>query len=289
MTMKKEALIYLKKLIRQLEDIEARQRKRAQELGGFENIKLEKKISKSGTEYYCSRRREFLGKSNARKTTQFKYFGKDSESEVGEIKEAHYLKTSISILEKDIELINRALKLIEDITPYDHASINALLPKVYRSKRNYSYSTRNAEAAIWKKKALERKAKYPPLMPQYLKYKTADGTFVRSKSEVIIYNFLLTLGVTFVYELPIETENGIIWPDFTILSEIDYKTLIIIEHQGMIEDSVYKSKIGDKVKNFIDAGFVPEKTLFLTYDIKDNGLDTSIIQDIIGMRVRPSL
>ena len=115
---------------------------------------------------------------------------------------------------------------------------------------------------------------------------TEDGNKVRSKSEGMIYNYLLSRGVAFVYELPMRLRGRTIVPDFTILSEIDCKTEIIIEHQGMMDVDTYRGRFADKVHRYIREGFTPGVDLFFTFDNADGGLDMRPIEDIVRNHIK---
>lgn len=71
-------------------------------------------------------------------------------------------------------------------------------------------------------------------------YKTIDGNYVRSKSEVIICNLLSNAGIRYKYEELLEYEPGkVINPDFTVYLS-DTKT-VYWEHIGMLGNEKYDS------------------------------------------------
>ena len=138
-----------------------------------------------------------------------------------------------------------------------------------------------------KKKAESYKARFEPYKPEQLIVKTIDNTYVRSKSEGMIYNLLLSLGITFVYELPLKTKTRLFLPDFTILSEIDYETEIIIEHLGMMSQTYYRNKNFNKLMDYMKEGYLQGVNIFYTFDYLDGGVDLSPIFDIISIKIRP--
>ncbi len=79
-------------------------------------------------------------------------------------------------------------------------------------------------------------------------YKAADGTQVRSKSEVIICNLLHVEGIPYQYEKPLYYGDGTkrISPDFTIT--ISDGTDIYWEHVGMLGNTGYDQNWAHKVK-----------------------------------------
>ncbi len=270
-----------------MENIHARQATRLRQLEDVKMIPLQVNRT-AGKNYYYSKKRKTISNSNGEKLhkVEIKYLGNASEKEVNDIKEARYLELSQQIIENNISLVN---KVIKELKPFNYSSINNNLPKTYRGAYLSNQTTANKKRDKWLRESQELKSRYVPPHPENLKYKTIDGSYVRSKSEVIIYNILTSLGFTFAYERPLQTDRGIMWPDFTILSEIDNESIIIIEHQGMIDDEQYRSHHVDRVYEYLQAGFIPLENIFYTYDCPQIGFDTSIIQDILQLRVRPDL
>ena len=111
---------------------------------------------------------------------------------------------------------------------------------------------------------------------------------VRSKSEALIYNFLLEAGYTFVYELPVKGSYRTFFPDFTILSEIDFKTEIRIEHQGMYSKNDYRDRSEAREYDYWSNGFLPSRDVYFTFDDNRGGFDIGPIIEILKSRVRPA-
>lgn len=118
------------------------------------------------------------------------------------------------------------------------------------------------DMAPGRRHTLAEKAKYPPYKPEQLKHPAMDGTMMRSKSEVIIANMLIQAGIPFVYEAPLFINGKNVLPDFTILSLIDLKTVIIIEHQGMVFVDEYANKFIRSLRLYLQTDWIPNKSLF---------------------------
>lgn len=219
----------LNKTLKTLRDIKNRQGKRALQLKGLESVSLKYRIHQSGKPYYYIRD----------DSGSLEYLGDESCEKVRNIKEAHYLKKSLSIIDRDISALEKTLK---SITPIGYDDVNGRLPKAYRGARVNSTATADEKRRAWKEKALAYKSRFNVYKPEELKIPTNDGSKVRSRSEGYIYNLLNDLGVTFVYEMPIKIGSKVFWADFVILSEIDDTTEIIIEHQGLMDDSGYRER-----------------------------------------------
>ena len=253
-----------------------RESRRLKQLDGYGSRKL-KIMQKEKKRYYSTV--EFDGK--------VVYLGNDDNREVKKIKEAHFLQASLKELKHEITLLDQLLCKSRDIS---YGSINNSLRKAYRGAEVQSLQNKSDIAREWKAFAEYEKSLHPPFMPERLIHKTHDGTMVRSKSEALIYNTLLELGVTFVYELPIRIRvgNKDFWllPDFTILSERDYKTVIYLEHQGMMSTQQYRDKFNDTVYKYWTNGYLPERDVFFTFDLPNGGFDDVPIKDIIHRHIR---
>ena len=272
--MEKRAIITLKEYREDLLRRKQIQEQRRSMLAPQRRIVLSRRKASKNRWYYYSRNVD--GKDQ-------KYLGVCNTSEVNEIKELRYLDKSLALIEKNIEVVEMALGKIKR-TDYDY--VNALIPDTYRSA-SLRYSHINSEKGRkWKDKATAIKDASPCFKPEELKVWTEDGNKVRSKSEGLIYNFLLSRGVTFAYELPLRFRSRTIYPDFTLLSELDYETEIIIEHQGLMDNEYYRNRFADKVHSYIREGFTPGINVFFTFDDADGGLNMRPVEDIVRMYIK---
>lgn len=277
--MLKKYRIITNRILKTLEDIEKEKSARLASLRKYDGLLLKEKKRKSGKSYYSSYRSKSL-KGKAR----YKYIGGQSSEDVLRIKETHHLKKLLAVLGKDIDLLNHILSSLEDI---DAGHINDLLPAVYKTDNFQQEMSPNRIAAEWKRSREAYKASFPPFRPEGLTVPTCDGNYVRSKSEALIYNFFSNLGLTFVYELPLLTDICTFHPDFTILSEIDYRSIYHIEHQGMMDDGKYGERFDRKVRDYLRAGYLQGINIFYTFDYYKGGVDFDPILDIIRLKIRP--
>lgn len=111
-------------------------------------------------------------------------------------------------------------------------------------------------------------------------HRTKDGCFVRSKSEVIIYNELITNHIDFTYEKKLTlTNQNTLLPDFTIETT---NGTIYWEHLGMLTDLDYKKRWEHKKELYNQNGISEEnKNLIVTYDNIYGGIDSEKIVKII--------
>ena len=271
--MENKLLLDIGNYLAQLKSIRNNQQARLSELSDYSQLILKPVNKRNDLVYYGVCR---LGDKKVR------YLGNESKPEIILIRESHYLAKSIETIERDIKLIEEFLAKYESIS---FGSVNMRLPKAYRSGK-FRADIRSNAAKKWKQKAEAYKATFEPYKPEELTHTTIDGSKVRSKSEALIYNFLLEAGYTFVYELPLNGPNRTFYPDFTILSEIDYKTEVRIEHQGMYDKDDYRDRSEAREYDYWSNGFLPARDVYFTFDDNKGGFDIGPILEILKSRVR---
>ena len=229
--------------------------------------------SKRSKDYYYVRRKGW---------PKYKYLGPETNEAVIAIKEVKHLEELQRIIDRDIELLE--LMGSDFIVP-DYGLVEDKLPGVYKHSDSNLIVNKpvSKEAREWKERMEAEKAKHPVFMPENLTQEALDGTKMRSLSEVLIANYLISLGITFVYELPLTHHGKTIYPDFTILSPIDNKTVIIIEHQGAMEDEKYQGKYIRSLLFYLQTDLVPNKDVFFTYNHLNRKLDLRQIDCILHM------
>lgn len=264
----------INRIIENLQSMKDVQELRAKELKTCESACLNYRLGCNDKPYYYRR---------DRRANKSVYLGSESCEDVKLIKEYRYLQKSLEVIGQDIQCLEAAARDLRDV---DYDSINASLPKLYRGAEISGVMSKNAAAKKWKEEAEAHKSRFKPYRPEELKVPTLDGSFVRSKSEALIYNHLLLQGITFVYELPTRVGSSTFWPDFTILSENDYKTEILLEHQGMMNTQFYRDRFFEKQYEYWKAGYIQGINIFYTFDDPRGALSLAPIDDMIRNVVR---
>ncbi len=112
-------------------------------------------------------------------------------------------------------------------------------------------------------------------------HKTLTGEFVRSKTELVIYNLLVTKQVPFKYEEPI---NG--GEDSNVVPDFYFKThggeVIVWEHYGYLSQPSYFEKYEKKQKWYLSHNFVRGVNYFATFDGAEYGLDSTYFTEIVN-------
>lgn len=258
---------------------EQTQQARLKELRKYDGLSLKLNKLPNGKEYYYMAKRPAEGGKRS-----YKYLGKESNETVRYIKEVKHLRKTLGVLGKNIVILE---KVLAEAKAFDSESIDQMLPETYRGALLGSPSAMDPRAAAWKKNAESRKALFDPPFPEELTQPTDDGKMVRTKGEALIYNLLLHLGITFVYELPTKVNGRIRFPDFSILSETDFRRVILIEHQGMMDVPEYSERFKNRVCDYLQAGYVSGINIFYTFDGPDGSTNTEPILDIIKLKIRP--
>ena len=142
------------------------------------------------------------------------------------------------------------------------------------------------DTELSKELTLWQQAEYSknPLNPEGLIIPSARNEMVRSKSEAFIAISLDAHNIPYRYECALPLKYNTVYPDFTIRHPLNGK-LIIWEHFGMMDDPEYAGKTAKKIKQYIQEGFIPNKTLFMTFESDERPLDfrevTFIIEEMI--------
>ena len=282
--MAKSGIIHeAKNVLRDLKRMRDRMGRQLDGLSNYDGWVLCKEGQKqAGHDYY-----DVIRPGAKRKT----YLGSDRSEDVLNVKRFRYALKAIDVLNSNISLLEN---LIANYIAPDYGHINDLLPATYRTDlakaaaHSYTHDM-PPEAVAWMENLKIEKAKYPLYRPEQLKHPAMDGTMMRSKSEVIIANILLLSGISFVYEAPLFVSGRNILPDFTILSLIDLKSEIIIEHQGMVFVEEYADKFIRTLKTYLQTEWIPNENLFFTFDDARGTLDPRQVISILRQHIKPSI
>lgn len=120
-------------------------------------------------------------------------------------------------------------------------------------------STYHSEAAkritdLFEKPILvEHKGKY---LEEHLIQMATDGTMLRSKSELLVYQRLLDKGLDPAYEKPLEIKEVIKLPDFTIEND-DTGKMYYWEHCGLLHDPDYRARWEEKLNWYKQNAILP--------------------------------
>jgi ATP-dependent exoDNAse (exonuclease V) alpha subunit len=115
---------------------------------------------------------------------------------------------------------------------------------------------------------------------------TTRADAVRSKSEVIIANLLHARGLDYHYEVPLEIDGIVKYPDFTIEDDATGITYYW-EHCGMLHDPAYRRRWEEKKAWYIAHGITeaggPRGRLIITHDEVNGSINSEVLAKCIDL------
>lgn len=110
-------------------------------------------------------------------------------------------------------------------------------------------------------------------------YHTKRGERVRSKSEILIADLLAELHIPYRYEAPLLLPDGhMLHPDFTIL--LSDRKVRYYEHCGKMDDPLYLQQFFLRQSSYINAGLIPGRDVFFTFEGANNPIDLKELRRI---------
>lgn len=177
------------------------------------------------------------------------------------------------------ELLIAQLNAIEQfINHYPTSAASSTLDENEEYKRLLSdYHKRNSIISEnWLYEPYEKSTEHP----EGLIIPTDAGILVRSKSEALIANELYDNNIPFHYEQKLSFGGFEMYPDFTIMNPSNNQ-LMIWEHFGLIDSDSYKGSVKSKLSWYLDANYIPDHNLILTYEAKGAPLSSKYVKTLI--------
>ena len=208
-------------------------------------------------------------------------------------------------LQKNLVLLEA---MVKRFLPYDELSIQEALPPALQrdlkasskrgkknvpkasGKTNHSHNSKRDDDLLH----YESSYNFPSYNPApFIAIHIAiDGTRVRSKSELAIYNRLYSYGISFAYEklLVVADEKygpSPRYPDFTIFLPDGRK--LYWEHLGLIEASDYAERTVEKLRLYAGIGVFPSNGLIFSAESETIRFDSASIDWTIRNQILPFL
>lgn len=185
-----------------------------------------------------------------------------------------YDKKIINLADKEIYVIDKFLgnypaKNVEEFYQTLHSERQKLITPIKETTEQF----------IEKWESVEYQGKSFP--EELLEYYSFKGERVRSKSELIIADFLQREGIPYRYECPLTLKGyGTIYPDFTVLN-VKKRKEIYWEHFGMMDDVEYVEKAIRKIRTYEQNGLFVGDNLIMTFESKQNPLNQKSARRLI--------
>lgn len=207
-----------------------------------------------------------------------RYLGKQDHPEVQAIQRRYFYEHTAANLESNLKEMNR---LAARYKPIDPNLLRERFPKAYQfDDPSIFRQAGTIDERAWAKAARQGDYCASESHPEHLTQIAADGHYVRSKSEVIITNSLLSHGLSVRHEEERVFSGMPIAPDFTVYSEKLHRE-IIWEHFGLMNDPRYRITYQRKMAAFAAAGYYPYFNLITTFDDADGNIDSRLIEKLV--------
>lgn len=228
-------------------------------------------ISKSGNggtvKYYQSVYAEQDGRRNERRS----YIAKKDAAKARALAEKGYYEAVLRSVKRERDIIEQFLKRF----PAESGeSVYAKLGSDRKALVEPYWESNEAFVNRWLREEYPRKA-FREGDPYYV---TARGERVRSKSELIIADWLYHHGIPYRYECPLKLWDPTrfreitVYPDFTILDPVTGKCFYL-EHLGMMGDEAYYRSAMERIALYEANGYFEGETLILSYESDKVPLD----------------
>ena len=236
--------------------------------------RLTSKRVKGGLYYYFVD--ETTGKEN--------YIPKKKIRIVYRLKQKRWLEESVRILRGNLKVQKQVLA---KYLTYDGQSVQARLSKTYSDALIEEYEKKHAlDLEAWAKADYKKN----PFHPEYLRVETTFGLIVRSKSEMLIAEFLHRYKIPFHYdeEIRVQRPDGkwkVYYADFVI--KLPTGEIIIWEHFGRMGKEDYRAKNYERITDYFYAGYTMPKNLIITMDGLEGELDAASVLRVIEGQLLP--
>ena len=203
------------------------------------------------------------------------YLKKTETDTIFKLAQKHYDKLVLKSARKELKALEQYTTLFPAIPPEEIIeSIGAEWEKLIHPIRE----TNAAYISNWLSADYEKK----PIKDRREGFLTDRGEIVRSKSELIIANYLYKRGIPYRYEYPLNLRGlGSIHPDFIILN-VRLRKEIIWEHFGMMDNERYAADAVNRFKWYQMNGYYPGDNFIFTMETKDNPISTSIVIKMVN-------
>ena len=203
---------------------------------------------------------------------------KQSHDKIKRLAQQDYEKSIIKKCNKQIEIIDKCLAgLDEELLENSYWE----LPEIRRKMVMPLIDIPELIADQWEESANPGN----PYFPEGLRYETDRGELVRSKSEVIIANYLNKNRdkLYYKYEYPLKLNkprNTTVYPDFTIMVRKNAR-VCYLEHAGMLGIDAYADEFVKKSNLYLKNGLYTGENMFFTMETENVVLDINSLKTIV--------
>lgn len=223
------------------------------------------------TEYYY---RNSTNENTKESRDNGRYLKKKEESLAKSIAQRDYDREVVNRAEERISIIEKFLKI------YQKTSLKKLYQDTVPGRRSLvKADIISDEEYIKQWQSVPYRGK--SFLDDDIEIITERGERVRSKSEKIIADKLLSLGIPYRYEYPLTLSDGVrVYPDFTIL-KLPEREEVYLEHFGMMDDADYVDSVLYKLNTYEKNKIYLGVNLFITHETSRNPLNTRALDAML--------
>ena len=202
------------------------------------------------------------------------YIKRDRQDIINQLTQKDYTERFVLSAKKELSRLEKCISLLDGVD----ADLTYQMLDLRRKKFVEPYIMPDE---LYAERWMKEEFKTNPYMPEAKKYETCRGEIVRSKSEAIIADTLLGLGIPYHYEQALILKNKTVrYPDFTML-KVKSREVIYLEHFGLLDDEGYRDACIKKLDEYMNNGIYLGRNLLITYESGDNSLDIGGIRRML--------
>ena len=209
--------------------------------------------------------------------TKGKFLKKDEREIAAHIAQYQYDQKIKGLAQKQLKKVNELIKVeMEDSMTCAFEKINPFRKELIKPYRvsNETY------AKNWQCEKYESNS-----FMFDREYSTARGDKVRSKSEVIIANYLYSENIPYKYEYPLRLKKRTVYADFATLN-VRTRQEFALEHFGMLDNEKYLMNALSKIDEYIESGYIPGKNLILTFEYSGTDFNINNLKTLVDEHLK---
>ncbi len=194
------------------------------------------------------------------------YLNKANRQRIAQLAQKEYDKKALQVAKRELASVEAVLRYCE------LDKVEDVLSLCQKEKREYIAPVVEPDEAFRDRWLRQNYVQKKPNDDDTL-YPTEKGDLVRSKSEGMQANYMFHHDHDYLYEKRITLyDRGrkvYRYPDFTILDPVTRQE-VIFEHFGMVDNDAYLRDNLEKLRLYLENGYVIGENLLFTYETRDH-------------------
>lgn len=242
----------------------ARLRSYATKYDSKKTIHIHSRVMKNGKRYFGIRE----NRNGIKKET---YISADNPL-ISEVANSQFSKTALS----QITTIGKyAEKLTDSIQKLN--TIQRSYYHKYGPALNKAFYPNEIRAQEWAKESYETNTHH---YENEIFYESKKGDLVRSRAELFIADMLFSMKISYRYECKLDLNDGIIFPNFTIMHP-ENGEIFFLEYFGMMSNPTYAQACIRKINRYANNGICLGDKLLAAFESAEQPLNTVALRKMI--------